>query len=74
MVTQLLGWAALIIGLAGTWLLPKTRHGWLLAIACGVTWAVVDIRIALWSGLAGAVLAVAVNWRCWRHRVTAQPR
>lgn len=69
LLVQLLGWCALTIGLAGTWLLPRTRHGWLLAIACSSVWAIVDVYIQLWPGLAGAVLAIAVNWRCWHQHV-----
>ena len=72
MLVSILGWLACAVGLLGTWLVPRTRHGWLLAITCGVLWIVVDGLIDLWSGLVAGVFALAANWRCWRRKVTAQ--
>ena len=72
MTVQVLGWLALVAGNAGILLLPRTRHGWLLTLASGGAWAVVDVMIGLWPGLAGALLALAVNGRAW-HRHVAGP-
>lgn len=74
MLTQLLGCAAMSIGWLGTLLVTRTRHAWLIAVACSIVWAIVDIRIQLWSALAAAIVAVVLNWRCWLRHVTAQPK
>lgn len=70
MLVSVLGWAAFVLGLIGTWLLPRTRHGWLLSIACGIAWVIVDALIGLWSGLAAGLFSLVANWRCWRRGVT----
>jgi hypothetical protein len=69
----ILGWIGFALGPTSTWMLPRTRHGWLLGISCNTAWALVDIHIALWSGLAGAGLNTAAAWRNWRKHVGGPP-
>lgn len=68
-MATLLGWVALALGLVATWLIPHTRHGWLIGATCALAWAVVDVAISLWSGLVAAVIGAALNLRCWRRNV-----
>lgn len=72
MWVQILGWVALVLANVGVLILPRTRHGWLLTLASGLTWGVVDVLIGLWPGVAGVVLALAVNGRAWYRKVGGQ--
>lgn len=70
MTTQLLGWAATILGLYSTWLCGHHhRTGWLYGIACCALWTTVNIQLHLTAGIASAAIAgviAARNWRAWR--------
>lgn len=67
---QLASYIGLMLGWAGGLIVPRTRHGWLLAIGSGLAWSIVDISLGLWAGLAGATISVVLNGRCWRRKVT----
>jgi hypothetical protein len=70
--TNAVGWVAFVLGNAGMWLVPRSRHGWLLTICSAALWALVDVWLSLWPGLVGAGMAVVMNARCWRKRVSSK--
>lgn len=71
---QLAAWAAFALSLTGGWLIPRTRHGWLLNIAAAAVWAGINAALNLWAGVAGSAVGAVVAVRCWRKRVTASDR
>lgn len=47
----------------------RSEAGWLVLVASGAVWLVVNARLGLWAGLAQAVVGSALclrNWQKWR--------
>ncbi|HET6915018.1 MAG TPA: hypothetical protein VFH56_02900 [Acidimicrobiales bacterium] len=59
----ILSWAAVIIGLYGTWLAARHPTGWALGCACNALWAAFDIAFGIWAGLVQAIIGLALSLR-----------
>jgi hypothetical protein len=72
---QLIGVAAILISLVGTWLAAKHRAGWLLCVLSSAMWFPALVTGAQWAAVLNCVLSIAVCVRNFsvRPRDEASP-
>jgi hypothetical protein len=57
---QLLGAAAIVIGLVGTWLAGRQRVGWLVCIVSSMLWVPTLVTGDQWAAIANCGVSVAI--------------
>ena len=66
-MTQLLAWAATLLGWAGTWTVGNgRRYGWLIGVAACTLWVAVNAALGLTAGIVSAIVAGSIAGRNWR--------
>ena len=60
---QLLGVAAIALGLLGTWVAARRRVGWVLCIASAVFWLPTMVTGSQWVAVGNIVLTVGICMR-----------
>jgi hypothetical protein len=68
---QIAGVLAIAVGLAGTWLAPRHRSGWLVCVASSSLWVPALVTGAQWVAVANCALSIGI---CVRNFSAHSPR
>jgi len=68
---QLMGAAAIIVSLVGTWLAAKNRAGWLLNVGSSAMWFPALLTGNQWAAVANCVLSIGICLRNFRAQSDA---